>query len=260
MCRIVLIVLLLVLPLPARAAPPDKLEDGGRARVRTVIDGDTAVLDDGRQVRFVGIQAPKLPLGRPNFPIWPLAEDAKQLVETLLLGREVQLRLGGARTDRHDRTLAHLVREDGLWVQGEILRLGLARVYTFPDNHALATDLYALEREARAARRGIWADSFYAIRSPTELSRDTDSFQIVEGKVLDAVKTKGTVYLNFGLDWRTDFTIVVNGEGQKRFRAAQFDPLALKGRTVRVRGWIKSRNGPQIELAHPEPLEVLDPR
>lgn len=260
MLRFLVLGLCLLASAAVAAAPPDRLEDGGTAVIQAVIDADTAVLADGRQVRFVGIQAPKLPLGRANFPTWPLAEDAARTVEAMILGRTVQLRHGGARIDRHGRTLAHLVRDDGLWVQGEILRLGWARVYSFADNRALAAELYALEREARAAGRGIWADPFYAVRSPNELDRDIDSFQIVEGKVLEATKTKGVVYLNFGLDWRTDFTVSLDGEAQKLFRQSKLDPLSLKGRTVRARGWLKRKNGPWIELNHPEPLEVLDAR
>ncbi len=41
-------------PLPA--TEPPSLEFAGQARVVAVIDGDTVVLDDGRQVRLVGIQ------------------------------------------------------------------------------------------------------------------------------------------------------------------------------------------------------------
>src|SRR5262245_858154 len=55
---------------------PEELAPGGEAEVSEIIDGDTLRLDDGREVRLVGTQAPKLPLGRPNFPTWPLAEEA----------------------------------------------------------------------------------------------------------------------------------------------------------------------------------------
>ena len=49
-------------------------EISGTARV---IDGDTVVLESGLEIRLVGIQAPKLPLGRPEFEPWPLADEAK---------------------------------------------------------------------------------------------------------------------------------------------------------------------------------------
>ena len=80
------IALLFVLALgsAAFAAP---LEEGGSGRVVEVVDGDTLVLDDVRQVRLVGIQAPKLPLGRPGFEAWPLGEKSKAALEALVLGR-----------------------------------------------------------------------------------------------------------------------------------------------------------------------------
>ena len=45
-----------------------------RSVAHEIIDGDTLVLQSGVQVRLVGIQAPKLPLGRRGFTAWPLAE------------------------------------------------------------------------------------------------------------------------------------------------------------------------------------------
>ncbi|MCH6590875.1 MAG: thermonuclease family protein [Proteobacteria bacterium] len=156
---------------PAAAAPAaTALEAGESAGVARVVDGDTVVLDraigTATEVRLVGIQAPKLPLGRPGFPTWPLAGEAKRALERLVLGRRVTLSFGGRRMDRHGRLLAHLHAADGAWIQGELLRLGLARVYSFADNRALIPEMLALERRARAAGRGIWGHPFYAIRTP----------------------------------------------------------------------------------------------
>ena len=103
-----------------------KLTKGSSAKVVEVIDGDTVVLDDGKEVRLVGIQAPKLPLNRPNFKEWPLAREAKDELEKLVLNQRVTLSYGGARIDRHGRTLAHLHTDDGTWAQGEMLNRGLA--------------------------------------------------------------------------------------------------------------------------------------
>ena len=72
-------------------------------RVTEIVDGDTVVLADGRQVRLVGIQAPKLPLGRKGFEPWPLAGEAKAALGQLALGRELRLGFGGRRQDRHGR-------------------------------------------------------------------------------------------------------------------------------------------------------------
>jgi len=208
-------------------------------------------------VRLVGIQAPKLPLGRRNFHKWPLADQARSVLEELTRGRTVSLHYGGRRVDRHGRQLAHLSLGNGRWVQRFLLSQGLARVYSFPDNRALVAEMLAAERTARAAGRGIWSDGFYAIRGPFGLERDLGTFQLVEGRVVAAARVRGTTYLNFGADWRTDFTIVVRRQDRTAFDDAGIDLLALEGQSVRVRGWLDKRNGPMITATHPEQLEVL---
>jgi len=259
LARFFFVIVLFALSGPAWAEGPRVLVDGGQARVTAVIDGDTVVLDDGRQVRLVGIQAPKLALGRPNFAAWPLGEESKSALSEMVLNRDVNLHLGTTPQDRHGRVLAHLTRaQDDLWLQGEMLKRGLARVYTFPDNRALGGELLSLERQARSDARGMWALPFYALRTVDNAQFDIGTFQIVEGRVQYTAKIKKRIYLNFGADWRSDFTIKVSVRDERLFQDAGIDLLALKGQRVRVRGWLKSQNGAMIELDHPERLELLD--
>ncbi len=84
-----------------------------------------------------GIQAPKLPLGRPEFATWPLAGEATGALEALAIDRMVTLSFGGRRVDRHGCLLAHVHRAEGLWLLGVLLRLGRAGVYRFRDNRGL---------------------------------------------------------------------------------------------------------------------------
>lgn len=243
----------------AAVSPADLPEAGGAATVVAVVDGDTVLLADGRQVRLVGIQAPKLPLGRPGFKTWPLADAAKRALEDLLPpDGAVTLAHGGQTIDRHGRVLAHLFRADGVWVQGRMLETGMARVYTFPDNRALAAAMLDRERAARAAGAGIWGHSFYAVRTPEAVDAASEGFQLVEGRVVAAATVGGRVYLNFGADWKTDFTVMIAKADLKAFTAANLDPAAWAGRLVRVRGWVRRWNGPLIEASHPEQIEVLE--
>lgn len=236
---------------------PGGLKAGGSAMAIEVIDGDTLTLDDGREVRLVGLQAPKLPLGRRGFKTWPLAGDAKAALERLALGRRLTLYFGGRETDRHRRLLAHLTdSETGRWIQGAMLAQGMARVYTFEDNRSAIAEMLAIERAAREAKRGIWSHPYYAIRTPETVARDADSFQLVEGTVRDVAERKGKTFLNFGADWRSDFTVLVESRDAKAFRAAGMALKDLEGRSIRVRGWIKSWNGPLIEATHPEQIET----
>lgn len=258
--RLLVLLLLAAIPAPAGAEDvrlPDGLEPGGTATAVAVIDGDTLTLDDGREVRLVGLQAPKLPLGRRGFKTWPLAGEAKAALERLALGRRLALHYGGREIDRHRRALAHLTdAETGRWIQGAMLAQGMARVYTFKDNRSAIPEMLAVERNARAAKRGIWSHPYYAVRTAETVARDADSFQLVEGTVLDVAERKGKTFLNFGADWRSDFTVVVESRNAKSFREAGLSLADLEGRRVRVRGWVKSWNGPMIEATHPEQIET----
>ncbi|MGJ3259724.1 MAG: thermonuclease family protein [Rhodospirillales bacterium] len=256
-----LLILLILIVLPVRAEPVHT------ATVTGIVDGDTVFIDppyqDGGEIRLVGIQAPKLPLGRKDFPTWPLAPEAKKALSDMVLGRQVTLTFTGARRDRYARWLAHLHVLDGrdapLWVQGEMLKRGMARVYSFPDNRGLVTEMLAMEREARAARRGIWTLPYYAVRNPDQraLLGELGTFQVIEGRILDAAQVKGTVYLNFGADWRQDFTVSIDYKSLKLFEEMTPHPRDWSGRAIRVRGWLSKRNGPMIKATHPEQIELL---
>ena len=263
--RVLVFVLLMAAPAAAQGLP-EGLHPGAQSLVARVVDGDTVVLktpiDGASQVRLVGLQAPKLPLGRKNFPLWPLAHESKRALEDLVLGRTVRLFFGGEKKDRYGRLLAHLGAPGGVWVQGEMLRQGMARVYSFPDNRAVVGDMLALERGARDARRGIWGHPFYALRDAADtaaVARLAGTFQIIRGRVLNAQRVKSRVYLNFGDNWRDDFTVTIPSQARRMFAKTGIDPLSFEGKTVRVRGWLKKYNGPMIEASHPEQIEVISP-
>jgi endonuclease YncB( thermonuclease family) len=243
-------------------AAAKELEPGELVLVGGVIDGDTVSLAEAvlgaTEIRLVGIQAPKLPLGRAGFRKWPLADAAKAVLSRLTLQKRVRLSYGGRRLDRHGRLLAHLNLESGVWVQGEMLARGLARVYSFADNRARVAEMLELERRARGKRRGIWRLGYYRILEPLEAVRRINSFQLIEGRILDAAIIRGRAYLNFGANWRTDFTISLAPKVARLFRREGIEPGALKGKRVRVRGWLKSFNGPMINATHPEQIEVLE--
>jgi len=241
-----------------------QLDAGPAATVRAVVDGDTVILDpapDGAaQVRLVGIQAPKLPLGREGFKAWPLSAESKRALEDLTLGKRLTLYFGDSRMDRHGRHLAHLFLDDGTWVQGRMIEDGMARVYTFPDNRRLAAAMLVRETAARTAGRGIWALRYYRPRATEAgpLLGELGTFQLVEGRVLKAARVRGKVYLNFGENWRDDFTVAFSKRAARLFTTSDLSPDAIQGKRVRVRGWLRKRNGPMIDVTHPEQVEILD--
>lgn len=246
----------------ASVAACDGLRDGPKGRVTTITDGDTLGLDNGMVVRLIGMQAPKLGLGRAGFVDWPQAERARQALERLALGQDVRVRYGGERIDRHGRVLgqAFVLGPSEVWIQGQMVEEGMARVYSFADNRACLAELLAAEGRARAMKLGIWSDPYYSVRradQPKALAAQFGHYELIEGRVLLAESAGGRVYLNFGRYWKEDFTAVIDSAALRLFTKVGMDPLQLGGALVRIRGWLDSQDGPRIEVTHPEQIEVL---
>jgi endonuclease YncB( thermonuclease family) len=257
------IALAMVLISGAHAGVPlDGLKIIGSAHVVAIVDGDTVFIDPAingaQQVRLVGIQAPKLSLGRKNFIAWPLASEAKTALGAMVLNKMVTLYAGGQAMDRHGRLLAHLQTDNGDWVQGRMLGIGMARVYSFSDNRKLVDLMLDNETQARLAGNGIWSHPYYQIRTPLNAADVIGRFEIVQGTVVQARKVKKRLYLNFGDNWRTDFTASLDNKALRLFRKVGLDPLSLEGKTIRVRGWLENWNGPSINLTHPEQIEIVN--
>ena len=238
------------------------LRDGPKGTVTEVVDGDTLLLDTGLVVRLIGIQAPKLALGRDGFDDWPKGNEAKAALIALTYKKPVLLRYGGEEIDRHGRALAQvMVTGDApVWVQQAMLAQGQARVYSFPDNRSCLPELMAAETRARAGGLGIWADTYYRVRRadrPADLVQLAGRYELVEGRVLAAEKLGAQVFLNFGRYFKEDFTAVIDARALRLFAESGLDPARLGGALVRVRGWIDDRDGPRIAVTHPEQIEVL---
>lgn len=248
-------------PVLGQTPPHPGLEHIGLGKVGAVVDGDTFTLEDGRDVRLVGIQAPKLPLGRRGFAAWPYSNQAKGAFAALAQGQSVHLWSGGAQVDRHGRILAHVTLVDsGAWLQKALLEQGAARVYSFADNRAAAAPLYAAEETARRYGRGLWAHPIYAVQKSDSAHKET-GFELVEGTVYGVSHLNSFTYVNFGPDWRTDFTVRIAPKNRRNFGDTEEQGKAwldaLKDKNVRVRGWLFQRGGAMIEISHAEAIELL---
>lgn len=116
-----------------------------------VTDGDTiGVIYQGRDeaVRLIGFDAPET--GRP------FAAEAKSYLQQLVGGKQVRLEFDSEQRDRYGRLLAYVWLGSTL-VNAELLRAGLATIYTVAPNTRYTTLLAAAENEARQAGRGLWA-------------------------------------------------------------------------------------------------------
>jgi micrococcal nuclease len=240
--------------IPACAGPE---EIGGTVIVRIEPNG-AFITDDGLAIRMEGI---RLPSARADHAPGTYTDQAYGMALKLARGRSVTLTAIEPKQDRYDRLRAQIFAastDSVTWVQKRLLELGLARVSISPDRTECAAELYSAEAEARAAHRGLWAAPAYAVRTPDTLGNDAGTFQVVEGTVQTVAFTSGRVYLNFGGDWHTDLTVTISPDDLKNFDAMGVDPHGYQGKTVRVRGLVEQHNGPSIEAANPQSIEVVN--
>jgi endonuclease YncB( thermonuclease family) len=120
-----------------------------QGRVVGISDGDTITVLSGNaavRIRLWGIDCPE--------GSQPFGKAAKRRASDLCYGREVSVRT--VDVDRYKRVVGEVLLPDGRSVNREMVRAGLAWWYYAYAKKDL--ELAALEREAKAARRGLWAD------------------------------------------------------------------------------------------------------
>ena len=141
---------------PADFAPTGATEE---ARVVRVVDGDTIVIDRGlgdERLRYIGVDTPETV--KPGSPVEWMGHEASLANEALVEGRTIVLEKDVSDVDRFGRLLRHVWLHGQSWVlvDLELVRLGYARVSTFPPDVKYA-DLYlAAQVDAREHDRGLW--------------------------------------------------------------------------------------------------------
>jgi endonuclease YncB( thermonuclease family) len=248
-------------------APCAGLEPGPAHSVIRVLDGETVVLDDGRELRLVGALAPRALEVDAEPGAWPPEAAAIEALRALVLGKSIELRFAHDRTDRYGRLQAQafLLDEEGerRWIQGVLLQQGHARAYAPGGDPGCSADLLAAERPAREAQRGLWANAAYQVRSADNsagLARYRVTFQVVEGTVIRVAQVRETIYLNFDRNWRRGFSASLRRAESGLLGAYAGNPKRLEGHGVRVRGWIEQRDGTTvIDASAGGLLEVLAP-
>lgn len=228
---------------------------GGRAAAVDEVD-----LVDGRRIKLVGVTPARAPLMRAD-PAWTAAaegimEAGRRRLEAAVEARTLRLVDFGA--DRHGRRRGHLFDTvDGQDMAAMLVSAGVVRVAAVGERSACIRALLVLEREARAARRGVWADPRLGVRradDPT-LDRALGTTVVVEGRVHSIGRSGTRTYLNFGDDFRRDFAVVLDDNLRNALSASGFDVEKARGRSVRVRGVLVLHEGLRIVPAAPEEVE-----
>lgn len=224
------------------------------AVVKSVHDGDTLKLIDGRKVRLIGINTPEL--ARNNQAAQPYARQARQALLQLVNQSDLQIRLvyGAQREDRYQRTLAHLYLPDGQNIQAALIRQGMATAFTTPPNDRQSRCYRQLESKAIDNKKGIWSLTDYQLYQIHELGQNSKGFHRIQGSVTKAYQSPGGFWLI--LDNRLRVHI-------KQQDLTYFDISFLQqltGKMITVRGWLHPKKKSYfMNLRHPDALRLIPP-
>ncbi len=155
-----------------------------------VKDGDSIVLSDGREVRYIGIDCPEF--GDPFF------EEAKEFNRNLVFNKKVRIELDIEEQDKYKRTLAY-VYVDGKFINEELVKNGLAYAASVTPNTKYIHVFTSAQDYARKNRLGLWKDMkqdeehYIATPNGTRFHR-ANCKTMKEKKNLVYFKTKGDAF------------------------------------------------------------------
>lgn len=239
--------------------------------VVAVPDGETLRLAGGQEVRLIGLHTPALADVRgPGPATWRWPDAARMELSRRALGARVELHSTSQRTDRWGRLMAQAViapassndppRDTHDWLQAAMIQAGLARVFALTGPDDCTQPLLDIEAEARDAHRGLWVEPVYAVKRADdrrELKSWMGSFQIWEGRVAGVNAGRLATYVNFGPDRARVLSIGLGTVARRTLTAAGHDARTLKGRIIRVRGWLEWRGGPYIDIDDGAGIEII---
>jgi hypothetical protein len=222
------------------------------AKIMRVEKNGALILTDGRAVTLEGIRLASADSGAPG-----IANDALNALRSLAMAHPLTLTAVAPKEDRYDRVRVQAFGDR--WIQLDLLRRGLARVEIAPDRNECAGEFYRAEKQARESRIELWANALFGIRKPDAVTAsDQDSFQIVEGQVMNAASHDGRLSLDFSSDYRRGFSVLIAPEDHAAFRGTRPPVEDLEGHTIRVRGIVQTVNGkPQIAISNPAQIEFI---
>jgi micrococcal nuclease len=127
------------------------IQDTGTYLVTKIIDGDTIELENGKKVRYIGIDTPEMK-GNECF-----AHEAREKNRQLVEGKRVKLAKDVSETDKYGRLLRFVYTEQGDFVNNILVRDGFASIASYPPDISKQELFRASMQEAMQQNRGLWA-------------------------------------------------------------------------------------------------------
>jgi len=153
-----------------------------------------------------------------------------------------------------------LVRSSGLDRYGRVRVVMLQsrqRTALSWQEQLLAAQLATSYDRAALPKKWLKAEPVPPTITPEQAALHVGDFVVVQGRVTRSFKSRRAYYINFGEDWKTDFSLRIP---KRAWRSFGPDFAVTDGTKLRARGGVFLENGPMIELTRPEQLQEPDKR
>lgn len=181
-------------------------------RLDSVVDGDTIrIIYNGssEKVRLLLIDTPET--NHDTLGEQPYGPEAKEFTKQLFAGQDkVYLEFDVSYRDKYKRLLAYVYTQDGISVQEQLLKNGLARVaYIYDPNTRHVDRFKSIQKTAQQSALGIWSVEDYV----TNRGFDKEAYYVTKDVSVDdptKVEDKNITNQN-----RCDIKGNINAKGNK---------------------------------------------
>lgn len=216
-------------------------------RVSKVYDGDTIVLNSGKRVRLLGINAPEVASRYRASEPGGLA--AKKWLQEKLHNKSVHLQFDQEKYDRYQRLLAHLFLPGEKHLNEALLENGHAILNIVPPNLRYTDKLIRAQQRAEKQKLGIWSMPRYQPLPISRITNENRGWQRYIGTPKSIKRNRKYSRLIF--NQKTNIRIA--NENLELFPNLE----TYLEKSIEIRGWV-SRNGENysILVRHPSALII----
>ncbi len=129
--------------------------------VTRIIDGDTIEINSRSEtikIRLIGVNTPETV--DPRRKVECFGKEASAYTKEILQNRKISIKYDKtqSKTDKYGRLLAYVFRDDGLFVNKEIITNGYGYEYTYIVPYEYQNDFKEAEVYAKQNQLGLWGD------------------------------------------------------------------------------------------------------
>jgi len=229
----------------------------GKLTVVNVTDGDTALLSNGRQIRYIGIDTPETHVKRNG--VWtdrvsPFGKEAEELNRTLVEGKPVRIEFDIQKEDSYGRMLGYVFVAD-TFVNKRLLEEGYAVLYTYPPNIAHLQELLEAQQQARRRKKGLWKD--LPVLNADQAVDNIGDIRTVRDTVSYCFCSQKACFLYLGQEGTCKIVIFKNSFDYFSDTCNDICSCYLDT-TVEVTGRLREHNGPEIIVNVPEEIGLVN--